>query len=192
MNLELFNNLLNNAKENKFVQNFMKELSNYLEKGNNLEKENDLKTGDLKQENTFYQVVDMDVDGAYLQNTKNNKVSKETDIPKELLEKIGNDTVLQYKNGEYVIDEEMTQKFFDSLVGVKELSDIKDNFAKESNILEIDANMNYKLQERKSNYAVLSYGDAEKSTIEVPNELIPFWTSVGENLHYKNGAFKRD
>lgn len=31
MNLDLVNNLFNNLKENKFVQNFIKELSNYLE-----------------------------------------------------------------------------------------------------------------------------------------------------------------
>ena len=32
MNLDLVNDLFNNLKENKFVQNFIKELSNYLEK----------------------------------------------------------------------------------------------------------------------------------------------------------------
>ena len=32
MNLDLINDLFNNLKENKFMQNFMKELSNYLEK----------------------------------------------------------------------------------------------------------------------------------------------------------------
>ena len=32
MNLDLVNDLFNDLKENKFVQNFMKELSNYLEK----------------------------------------------------------------------------------------------------------------------------------------------------------------
>lgn len=39
MNLDLVNDLLNNVKENKVVQNFIKELSNYIEnndKGNNL------------------------------------------------------------------------------------------------------------------------------------------------------------
>ena len=37
MNLDLVNDLFNNLKENKFVQNFIKELSNYLEKLNNTE-----------------------------------------------------------------------------------------------------------------------------------------------------------
>ena len=44
MNLDLVNDLFNNLKENKFVQNFIKELSNYLEKtlitNNQISKEN--------------------------------------------------------------------------------------------------------------------------------------------------------
>ena len=34
MNLDIINDLFNNLKENKFVQNFIKELSNYFEKNN--------------------------------------------------------------------------------------------------------------------------------------------------------------
>ena len=43
MNLDLVNNLFNNIKENKFVQNLIKELSNYLENNskNNLNYENE-------------------------------------------------------------------------------------------------------------------------------------------------------
>lgn len=72
MNLDLFNNLINNVKENNIVQSFIKELSNYLEKQNNklLNEEYSRKdNGILKQENCLYQVVEMDVDGVYLQNT---------------------------------------------------------------------------------------------------------------------------
>ena len=81
-----------NKKENNLIQNFIKELSNYLEKANNqLSNRNDnnrIKINSLKQEECLYQVVEMDVDGAYLQNTNNNRVSKETDISKEVLDKI--------------------------------------------------------------------------------------------------------
>ena len=145
----------------------------------------------LKQENGIYQVVEIGEDYAYLQNTNNNKVSKETDISKEILEKIGNDTVLQYKNGEYIIEEELTEKFMDSLIGIKEYQTIKDNFIKESNILEIDPNMEYVLQEKGQEYCILNYGNNEKNTIKVPNELIPFWAKSGEKLYYKDGQFNR-
>ena len=39
MNLDFFNNLANNLKENKIIQNFMKELGEYLEKNIETNKE---------------------------------------------------------------------------------------------------------------------------------------------------------
>lgn len=106
MNLDLFNPILNNVKENNFVQNFIKELTNYLEKADNL------KISSLKQEDCLYQVVDMATDGAYLQNTSNGRISKETDISKDMLDKIGNDFILKYQKGEYIIEEELTREIF--------------------------------------------------------------------------------
>ena len=182
MNLDLFNNLLNNAKENNFVQNFIKELSNFLEKGKNKMKENS-----LKQEDCLYQVVEIDTDGAYLQNVENNKIFKETDI--DILDKIENDTVLRYKDGKYVVEEELTQKFLDSLIGIKEYREIQDKFVQESNILELDPNIQFKIEEKEENCAILSYGE---NTIEVPNELIPFWANRGDKLYFKNGKFNKD
>ena len=52
----------------------------------------------------------MSSDGAYLQNINDNRVHKETDISKEVLEKIGNDSVLRYKDGNYIYEEELTRK----------------------------------------------------------------------------------
>lgn len=74
----------------------------------------------LKQEDCLYQVVEMGLDGAYLQNLKDNKVYKETDILEETLRKIGNDTILKYKNGKYTIEEELTEKFFEGLIDINE------------------------------------------------------------------------
>lgn len=74
----------------------------------------------LKQEDCLYQVVEMSLDGAYLQNLKDNKVYKETDILEETLRKIGNDTILKYKNGKYTIEEELTEKFFEGLIDINE------------------------------------------------------------------------
>ena len=190
MNLDLFNNLLNNAKENNIIKNFIKELSNSLEKSN--KNDNIIETNNLKQEDCLYQVVEMDVDGLYLQNTNNNRVSKETDISKEILDKIGNDSVLRYKDGKYIYEEGLTQKFIDNLVGIKEYKEIQNSFIKESNILEMDLNTRYKLESREDNYCLLSYENDEKNTIKVPNELIPFWTKDGDKLYYKDGKFNRD
>lgn len=103
---------LSGLKENNFVQGFIEELSNYLEKLDNKLFDNNIKNNNLKQENCIYQVVEMGTDGAYLQNTNNNKISKETDISKEVLDKIGNDSVLIYKNGKYIVEEELTRQIF--------------------------------------------------------------------------------
>lgn len=195
MNLDLFNNLLDSVKENNIVQNFIKELSNYLEKINNElsdKKNNHTNNTSLKQENCLYQVVGMDVDGAYLQNVNNNFVAKENDISKDVFDKIGNDFVLRYQNGEYIIEEKLTQEFFDSLVGIKEYKEIQDNFIKGSNILEIAPNTRYKMELRKNDYCLLSYPNNDKDIIKVPKELIPFWARNGESLYYKDGKFNRD
>lgn len=182
MKLDLFNNLFNNVKENNVVKNFIKELSDFLEKKNN----------NLKQENCLYQVIEIDGDGVYLQNVNNNKVCRETDIKKELLDKIGNDTILSYKNGEYVIEEEMTKEFFDSLVDIKEYKKIQEDFIKESNILEIDSNTKYKIQKFGKDYKILQYGNEGENTIKVPNALIPFFANENTELYYKNGKFNRN
>ena len=191
MNLDLLNNLVNSIKENNVVQSFIKELSNYLEKENNNER-NRKDNNNLKQENCIYQVVEMDVDGAYLQNTNNNIISKETDISREILNKIGNDSVLRFKNGTYIYEEELTKEFYDSLIDIKEYKHIQDKFVKESNILENDSNTTYKIELREDNYCLLSYDNNGKNTIEVPKQLIPFWAKNGDNLYYKNGKFNRE
>lgn len=195
MNLDLFNNLVNSVKENSIVQSFIKELSNYLEKENNklINEENNRKDhGTLKQENCLYQVVDMDVDGAYLQNTDNNYISKETNISKEILSKIGTDSVLRYKDGNYIYEEEITNDFYNSLIDVKEYKHIQDTFVKESNIIEIDSDTTYKIELCEDDYCLLSYENKGKNTIQVPKELIPFWAKDGDILYYKDGKFNRD
>ena len=46
---------------------------------------------------------------------RNNKVYEETKMPQEILDKISNDYILRYKNGKYIIEEELTDKFFEGL-----------------------------------------------------------------------------
>ena len=189
LKLDLFNNLLNTVKESNWVQNFISELSDYLESVNNKLSNQKNNINSLKQEGCLYQVVDMGIDGAYLQYVSNNKISYETELP---LDKIGNDTVLRYQKNEYIIEEELTRKFFDNLVEINEYKEIQENFIKESNILKNNPDTKYKIEIKNENYCMLTYGIAEKFTIKVPNELIPFWAKTGENLYYANGKFNRD
>ncbi len=189
MNLDLLNNSLNNSKDNNLISKFIRELSEFLKKENNA-KINQLNS--LKQENCLYQVVEMGINCVYLENLENCRVFKENDIPKDILEKISNDTVLKYKDGKYVIEEEITQRFFDSLVGIKEYVDIQKKFTQESNILQNSLDTIYKIQERNEKYTIVTYEKNGICTIKVPNELIPYWSKKGEYLKYKNGDFQRE
>jgi hypothetical protein len=189
LQLDFFNNLLDNIRENNVVKNFTNELSDYLEKLNR--KTSHKKDNGLKQEGCIYQVIDMGIDGAFLQNVSNNKITYETDISKGVLNQIGNDTVLKYEKNKYIIEDELTQEFLDNLVEIKEYEEIKNSFIKESNILKNDPNTKYKIELKNKEYSVLSYETDKKHTLKVPKELIPFWAKCGENLYYQNGNFNR-
>ena len=137
MKLEIFNKLANDAKESNLVENFIQELSKYLEnakeKGeqkmnipnNNNESNNEISNektlkqqenlNQNREENCLYQVVDFSVNGVYLLNKITNKIFEETEISQELKNQIQNDSILRYKNGEYVYEEELTEEFFNNL-----------------------------------------------------------------------------
>lgn len=188
MNLDFFNDLINKVKESDVVQNFMEELSNHLEKANE-KGENQINSHQNDKQESLYQVVDFSANGVFLQNTNNNKIFEETNMPQEIMDKIGNDYILSYENGTYNIEEEITEDFMNSMVGIQEYEKIKQDFINESNILEIDPNTHYKVQTRNKDYTMLSYG--ENSTLKVPNELIPYFTNEQTILNYKDGKFEK-
>ena len=196
MSLDLFNDLINKVKESDFINNFIDELTDYLKNANekgetqlNNEQNNNLDI--YREENCLYQVVDFSSNGVFLQNTNNDKIFEETNISQELLDKIGNDYILRYKDGKYIIEEELTDNFMNSMVGIQEYRKIKEEFEKESNILEIDSNTKFNVDLRNSDNTILSYGK-EKNTIEVPNALIPYFAVEGNVLKYDNGKFIRE
>ena len=195
MSLDLFNDLINKVKESDFINNFIDELTDYLKNANekgetqlNNEQNNNLDV--YRQENCLYQVVDFSSNGVFLQNTKNDKIFEETDISQELLSRIGNDYILRYKDGKYIVEEELTDDFMNSMVGIQEYKKIKEDFEKESNILELDLNTKFNVKSRNNNYTVLTYGD-KTNTIEVPNVLVPYFATEGNVLRYENGKFAR-
>lgn len=124
MKLDLFNDLCSKVKDSGLVQNFMEELSNYLEnlneKGSEQLNSKNSEIDKYREENCLYQVVDFAYDGVFLQNMNNNKVFKETNMPKELMDKIANDYILRYKNGTYIFEEKLTDDFFDNLTDINE------------------------------------------------------------------------
>ena len=195
MNLDFFNDLFNKVKESDFVQKFTEELSNYLEKANEegrgqlAVQENNKNLYTYREENALYQVVDFSSNGVFLQNTNTDVTFEETDIPQDILDKIGNDYILRYTGGKYVVEQELTEDFMNSMIGIQEYRKIQEQFEKESNILHIDANTKFNVLSRDSDYTMLSYG--ERDTIKVPNALVPFFTNEQSVLVYKNGKFEK-
>ena len=144
-----------------------------------------------KEENCLYQVVDFSSEGVYLQNTNNNRIFEETDIPQEIKDKIGTDYILRYSNGTYIIEDKLTEDFMNSMVGIQEYKKIQEEFIKESGISNIDTNTIFKISSRENDYTMLSYGQKNKNTIKVPNILIPYFTNEQSNLCYKDGKFEK-
>lgn len=212
MNLDFFKDIENNSK-NIEVNELINELSRYLDdfkekvniklsnkqqiirNYNNTEQlldEQNTKLNNLREENCLYRVIDRSQKGIYLQNTNNNEIFEELDIPKEIKDKIGNDYILRYKDDTYILEEELTNNFFESLIDISEYKKIQENFIKESNILEIDSNTRYKVLLHEKNYTILNYGKSQNNIIKVPNALLPYFMNEKTILYYENGKFNKD
>lgn len=129
MNIDFFKDLENNfrgAEVRKFVDNFITELTDHLkefreEVNNGTEKSNNQeeKLDNFREENALYQVVDLSSKGAFLQNMKTKQIFEETNIPEDLKSVISNDYILRYKDGTYIWEEELTDKFYENLIDIK-------------------------------------------------------------------------
>ena len=190
MKLDFFCDL----KSNSLIKEFIEELSNYLEntnkqKGELIMNEFNNEQNKYREENCLYQVVDFSANGVFLKNTNNNVIFEETNLPKELLGKLGNDYILRYVNGKYLYDEKLTDKFFNKLVSISEYKKIQDEFMQNSNILQISTDTKYSVELQEDEYTILKYG--QNNMLKVPNALIPFFINNKSVLYYEDGAFKK-
>lgn len=142
-----------------------------------------------REENCLYQVVDFSANGVFLKNTNNNVIFEETNLPKELLGKLGNDYILRYVNGKYLYDEKLTDKFFNKLVSISEYKKIQDEFMQNSNILQNSTDTKYSVELQEDEYTILKYG--QNNMLKVPNALVPFFIDNKSVLYYEDGAFKK-
>ena len=155
MKLDFFCDL----KSNSLIKEFIEELSNYLEntnkqKGELIMNEFNNEQNKYREENCLYQVVDFSANGVFLKNTNNNVIFEETNLPKELLGKLGNDYILRYVNGKYLYDEKLTDKFFNKLVSISEYKKIQDEFMQNSNILQNSTDTKYSVELQEEEYTI--------------------------------------
>lgn len=175
MNLDFFNDLKNNIEKNS-TKKFMNELSDFLNKS--------------EIEEGLYQVIDFGNDSVFLKNTETNKIFEEKNLPEEIKNKISNDYVLKYENGQYFIDQTLTDKFMESMISIREFRTIKDTFLENSGIKEIPENEKFKIVTKDDDCTVLCYGENELKQIEVPNALIPFFANNNKVLKFNHESGK--
>ena len=132
MNLNLVNDLFNNLKENKFVQNFIKELSNYLENNtkNNLSCKNEEIPiiEDILSKNNFTTAnknsIRWNLDDVVLKYTQKNSVSDEIYFVKEDKDNVYK--ILKAKDGQ-IEETEVNKKDMPSEIKINDVFKIKDN-----------------------------------------------------------------
>ena len=187
MRLEFLEELKNNLDDT--VENFLDEISthfnNFKEK---VEMAQDTTVNELREEECLYYVIDSDLETVYLQNLNNNIKFKETDISPEIKKEVFTDCILRYKNGEYIWDKELTDKFMNTLVSAGEFNEIKEKFRQESKIEENAPDTCYNVVSHGDEHTILSY-DGTKS-VKVPNVLMPFGVDNKKVYIYKNGKFE--
>ena len=208
MNLDLVNDLFNNLKENKFVQNFMNEISDYLE--SNLKNNIDCKKEELP-------IIEKILTERNVTTGNENAIRfKENDTIIKYAEKTGNDetmyfvkdskntywlnnkrhynndvyTVLKVKNSNYVIDNLATKELQEEIANMAdEILDKQDvnlsEYRKEGHL--------YMVKEELNNKRFLwDLTDASKTEFEevnIPKDLLNKATE-GTVLKYTNGRYE--
>lgn len=113
MNLDFFKDLKNNLSNNNEVKEFIKELSDYMDKF----KGKISKPKDSREEGLYY-VLDGNPNKVYLTKFNSTKVFEANDLPQEIKNTVSEGFILRYKDGEYIVDEELTERNFEGLLDI--------------------------------------------------------------------------
>lgn len=122
LNLDFFNNLVNDVKSNSFTLQFINELTKYLNntKGNIADKQimqkNDIEK--YRKEDNLYIVVEKCLNSAYLQDVNTDMIFEETSFSDDLFDLLHNDVVVRFKDGQYVYENEITNEWLNSFISI--------------------------------------------------------------------------
>lgn len=189
MNLDFFNNLVNDVKVNSFASQFIDELNKYLNniKGNigqnQITPKNDI--AKYRKEDSLYIVVEKGLNSAYLQDVNTDIIFEETLFSNDLFNLLHNDVVVRFKDGRYLYENDITNKWMDSFISTEEHNQLLTELMCEPNFSEIDIeSTTFNITSRDGNYTILSYGESHQDTIKVPNKLIDYWANDNSTLYY--------
>lgn len=189
MNLDFFTNLVNDVKSHSFTSQFIDELTKYLNniKGNIAENQmmprNDIEK--YRKEDNLYIVVEKGLNSAYLQDVNTDMIFEETLFSDDLFDLLHNDVVIRFKDGQYIYENEITNKWIDSFISTDEHNQLLTELMHEPNFSEIDfESTTFNITSCHDNYTILSYGENNKDTLKVPNKLIDYWADNNSILYY--------
>lgn len=111
MNLELNNNL-NQDDQSVEAKSLIKEILEVIKKT-----KNKIELGEGKMENLYY-VLDANPNEAYITRYGTKEVLK-VELPQDIRNKVSEGFILELKEGEYVINEELTEKNFNGELNFK-------------------------------------------------------------------------
>lgn len=126
MRLEFGNKLENSEIPTKKTNDFINELSNYIEKIkdkiSSFVKQNKERKENIKnmQEEGLYYVLSGNPEKVYLTKFKSKKVFEATNLPQDIKNAVSEGFILRYKDGEYTIDEELTDRNFEGELNIDE------------------------------------------------------------------------
>lgn len=217
MNLDLFNNLGKSIKESNIIQNFVKELGEFLE--NNLERNDESLVQNILNGRTlttkyrdkinvqrheminnyskehskeFYYVYSKRSDNTYgVVRHKNGETGSNIGIKgSELPKGAGVDCVLRAENGKFVLDKDATKEIQQELTEmINKLLEEQENRLKEQRV---EGHI-YEFVEKSGNAVLLT--DVTKDTrecfeeINFPSELLK-GVKQGDKFQYINGEYK--
>lgn len=113
MNLDFFKELKNSLSNNNEAKDFINDLADYMKDL----KEKISKPKDIREEGLYY-VLDGNPNKVYLTKFNSKKVFEAKDLPEEIKNTVSEGFILRYKNGEYTVDEELTEKNFEGLLNI--------------------------------------------------------------------------
>lgn len=138
-----------------------------------------------RKEDHLYVVIERNLHSAYLQDIDTNVVFEEVNFSDDVFNSLYNDVVVRYKDGEYIVEEEITNEWFDSFISIDEHKQALTELLSAPNFSNIDfENTSFNILSRGKHHTLLSFGENNKNTLKVPNKLISYWVNDDSILYY--------
>lgn len=138
-----------------------------------------------RKEDHLYVVIERNLHSAYLQDVDTNVVFEEVNFSDDVFNSLYNDVVVRYKDDKYVVDEKITNEWFDSFISIDEHKKALAELLSDPNFSKIDfKNTSFNILSRGKSHTLLSYGENNENTLKVPNKLISYWVNDDSILYY--------